>query len=107
MRQQASTRCGTKGSEPTEPSRTTLEIVGSSCVTAALMQGQAGGDPQFDRGRALFDKPFALVEGLGAPEMNADSCKACHQDPELGGAGALELNVSLFGNDNDGNGPFT
>ena len=27
-----------KGSEPTEPSRTTLEIVGSSCVTAAPMQ---------------------------------------------------------------------
>lgn len=81
--------------------------LGAVVVTAALMQGQAGGDPQFDRGRALFDKPFALVEGLGAPEMNADSCKACHQDPELGGAGALELNVSLFGNDNDGNGPFT
>ena len=38
MRQQASTKCGTKGSEPTEPSRTTLEIVGSSCVTAAPMQ---------------------------------------------------------------------
>ena len=38
MRQQASTRCGTKGSDPTEPSRTTREIVGSSCVTAAPMQ---------------------------------------------------------------------
>jgi CxxC motif-containing protein (DUF1111 family) len=81
--------------------------LGAFVVTAALMQGQPGGDPQFDRGRALFDKPFALAEGLGAPAMNADSCRACHQDPVIGGAGSLELNVSLFGNDNGGNGPFT
>ena len=81
--------------------------IGSFIFTAALMQGQPGGDPQFDRGRALFDRPFSLVEGLGAPAMNADSCRACHQDPDIGGAGSLELNVSLFGNDNGGNGPFT
>lgn len=80
--------------------------IGTFIVTAALMQGQPGQDPQFDRGRAAFDKPFSLAEGLGAPAMNADSCRACHQDPGIGGAGALELNVSLFGNDNGGNGPF-
>lgn len=50
-----------------------------------------------DRGRTLFDKPFHLRQGVGAPEMNADSCRACHQDPVLGGAGALELNVTRFG----------
>jgi len=76
-------------------------------VIAALALGQPGGDPQFERGRALFDKPFSLAEGLGAPEMNADSCRACHQDPGMGGAGPLELNVSRFGNDNGGFGPFT
>ena len=81
--------------------------IGSFIFAAALMQGQPGQDPQFERGRALFNRPFSLAEGLGAPAMNADSCRACHQDPEIGGAGSLELNVSLFGNDNGGNGPFT
>jgi hypothetical protein len=81
--------------------------LGAVCVSLLCMQGQPSEDPQFDRGRALFDKPFSLEEGLGVPEMNADSCRACHQDPVLGGAGALELNVSRFGNDNGGLGPFT
>jgi CxxC motif-containing protein (DUF1111 family) len=38
--------------------------------------------------------------------MNADSCRGCHQDPVVGGAGALELNVSRFGRDQGGAGPF-
>jgi len=58
------------------------------------------------RGRALFDRNFHRSGGLGAPEMNADSCRACHQDPVLGGAGALELNVSRIGRDHLGAGPF-
>jgi mono/diheme cytochrome c family protein len=62
---------------------------------------------QWKRGRAIFDKNFHRSEGCGAPEMNADSCRACHQDPAIGGAGPLELNVSRFGNDNGGMGPFT
>ena len=57
-------------------------------------------------GRAIFDKRFNRAEGLGTPEMNADSCRACHQDPVLGGAGGLELNVSRFAKDNNGAGPF-
>lgn len=57
-------------------------------------------------GRALFDRDFRPSEGLGTPELNADSCRACHQDPVLGGAGALELNVTRFGFDNGGAGPF-
>jgi CxxC motif-containing protein (DUF1111 family) len=60
----------------------------------------------FELGRALFDRDFHASSGLGAPDMNADSCRACHQDPVMGGAGALELNVSRFARDHDGDGPF-
>lgn len=59
------------------------------------------------RGRLLFDRDFNALDGVGTPEMNADSCRACHQDPVMGGAGPLELNVSRFANDNGGLGPFT
>ncbi len=61
---------------------------------------------QFLRGRERFDTPFKPSEGLGFPELNADSCRACHRDPVLGGAGPLELNVTRFANDNGGAGPF-
>lgn len=57
-------------------------------------------------GRATFDRNFTVVDGVGLPEFNANSCRACHQDPIFGGAGALELNVSRFGFDNNGQGPF-
>ena len=57
-------------------------------------------------GRALFDKDFHEADGLGSPEYNADSCRACHQDGAMGGGGGLELNVSRFGFDNGGVGPF-
>jgi len=63
----------------------------------ALAQGSVEDDPRFVRGRALFDKAFHRASGLGSPDYNGDSCRACHQDPSLGGAGALELNVSRFG----------
>ena len=59
------------------------------------------------RGREIFDRNFHQKDGVGTPELNADSCRACHEDPVLGGAGGLELNVSRFGNDNGGQGPFT
>lgn len=61
---------------------------------------------RFLLGRALFERDFHRADGLGAPDMNADSCRACHQDPVLGGAGALELNASRFGRDHGGAGPF-
>ena len=54
---------------------------------------------QWLRGRALFDRNFHRSDGCGTPECNADSCRACHQDPVIGGAGPLELNVSRFGHD--------
>ena len=76
-----------------------------SAVTVSALSS-ATVDDQFERGRALFDHAFSVEEGVGAPEMNADSCRACHQDPSLGGAGPLEVNVSRFGRDNGGLGPF-
>jgi CxxC motif-containing protein (DUF1111 family) len=57
-------------------------------------------------GRQLFDHDFHRSDGLGSPEFNADSCRACHMDPVMGGAGPLELNVSRFGRDHGGQGPF-
>lgn len=73
---------------------------------AALALAPAGEDPAVTRGRLLFDHAFRMSEGVGAPEMNADSCRACHKDPILGGAGPLELNVTRFAADNGGAGPF-
>lgn len=75
-------------------------------ASTALAQGSIETDPRFVRGRALFDKAFHRASGLGSPNYNGDSCRACHQDPRLGGAGALELNVSRFGRDFNGAGPF-
>ena len=66
----------------------------------------AANDPAFALGMQLFDKAFHEADGLGAPEMNADSCRGCHQDPFIGGAGGLELNVSRFGDDGGNGGPF-
>ena len=78
---------------------------GIACATAGLLSVSLG-DEQFERGLALFDHAFSAPEGLGAPEMNGDSCRACHLDPVLGGAGPLELNVTRFARDNNGAGPF-
>jgi CxxC motif-containing protein (DUF1111 family) len=41
---------------------------------------------RFERGRALFDRDFALSEGVG-PDFNGDACRSCHFDPVIGGAG--------------------
>jgi len=61
---------------------------------------------QWIRGRKLFDQPMHRSRGLGLPNMNADSCRGCHQDPAVGGAGGLELNVSRAAFDNGGAGPY-
>ena len=60
---------------------------------------------QWKRGRIVFDRDVNLSEGLGTPELNADSCRSCHLDPVIGGAGGLDVNVFRFGLDNGG-GPF-
>jgi len=59
---------------------------------------------QFIRGRALFDKDFGAAEGLG-PQFNGDSCRSCHQDPVVGGAGGIDVQVQRPAI-SDGNGGF-
>jgi CxxC motif-containing protein (DUF1111 family) len=50
------------------------------------------GQAQFARGRALFDRDLAIEQGLG-PTFNGDSCRACHFDPVVGGAGPGDVDV--------------
>jgi len=109
-----------------------LALLGAAAAAAAPTPPAGGGDPRvvvppvppvgalggpetalsgpdmdrFLRGRALFDRNFHRTDGLGLPELNADSCRACHRDPVMGGAGPLELNVSRFAFDNGGAGPY-
>ncbi len=73
---------------------------------AALLAGPTGGPvagldagelARFERGRHLFDREFGLTEGTGAPRFNGDSCRACHFDPVIGGAGPRDVNVSRHG----------
>jgi len=59
---------------------------------------------QFLRGRAVFDRDFGFDEGAGAltgsdgvPRFNGDSCRACHSDPVIGGAGPRGVNVMRHG----------
>ena len=51
---------------------------------------------QFIRGLELFDGNFLEEDGLN-PMFNADSCRACHQDPVIGGAGGIDVNVLRIG----------
>lgn len=47
---------------------------------------------QFTRGRAVFDRDVGRNAGLG-PRFNGDSCRACHFQPMIGGAGPLDVDV--------------
>jgi CxxC motif-containing protein (DUF1111 family) len=46
----------------------------------------------FARGRAVFDRDQFVSAGLG-PRFNGDSCRACHFDPVVGGAGPADVDV--------------
>jgi CxxC motif-containing protein (DUF1111 family) len=59
----------------------------------------------WEQGRALFDRSMPVSEGLGT-FFNADSCRACHQDPVLGGAGGIDTSVLRFGR-TEADGSFT
>jgi CxxC motif-containing protein (DUF1111 family) len=52
---------------------------------------------RFLRGRAEFDRDRPLSAGIGAPRLNGDSCRACHFDPVIGGAGPRDVNVMRHG----------
>ena len=50
---------------------------------------------RFERGRRVFDRDFSPSEGLGlSGGFNGDSCRACHFEPVVGGAGPAGLNVT-------------
>ncbi len=65
---------------------------------------------RFLRGRELFDHEFGQESGVGAltgadgvGRFNGDSCRACHFDPVIGGAGPRGVNVMRHGSiDADG-----
>ncbi len=50
------------------------------------------GRERFTRGRAVFDQDFGRNQGLG-PRFNGDSCRACHFQPIIGGAGPIDVDV--------------
>jgi CxxC motif-containing protein (DUF1111 family) len=58
---------------------------------------------RFAAGRRDFDREFGLSDGAGGPRMNGDSCRACHFEPVIGGAGPRGVNVMRHGilNDSD------
>lgn len=51
---------------------------------------------QWLAGRAVFDRDHGMQDGLG-PFFNGDSCRACHFEPMIGGAGPLGVNVTRAG----------
>ncbi len=51
----------------------------------------------FVQGRAAFDFEYGLSDGVGAPRFNGDSCRACHFEPTIGGAGPRGVNVIRHG----------
>lgn len=57
----------------------------------------AGQRAAFERGRAVFDRDHDGVGGVGGPRFNGDSCRACHFEPVLGGAGPRDVNVMRHG----------
>lgn len=63
---------------------------------------------RFVRSRELFDRDFGHDAGVGAlagtdagPRFNGDSCRACHFDPVIGGAGPADVNVMRHGTMNE------
>jgi len=54
----------------------------------------------FERGREVFNKQFALGEGLG-PAFNVTFCGACHEKPVIGGSAGLYRNFFLAGRETE------
>ena len=54
---------------------------------------------QFDRGKAIFNRVFQPVTGLG-PLFNANACGECHEDPVAGGVGdEVEVHATALRSD--------
>ncbi|HHO50365.1 MAG TPA: hypothetical protein ENK18_05690, partial [Deltaproteobacteria bacterium] len=54
-------------------------------------------EARFLRGRDVFDHEFGFDSGVGGPRFNGDSCRACHFEPVIGGAGPRGVNVMRHG----------
>jgi len=52
---------------------------------------------RFLAGRTAFDTEYGFEDGLGSPRFNGDSCRACHFEPTVGGAGPRGVNVVRHG----------
>ena len=52
---------------------------------------------RFTSSITAFDRERTFEEGVGAPRFNGDSCRACHFDPVIGGAGPNDVNVMRHG----------
>lgn len=77
---------------PDEPAPAVGELGGPS---RELSEAEAA---RFEAGRRAFDRDFGRAEGLGlGVGFNGDSCRACHFDPVVGGAGPAGLNVTRQG----------
>jgi len=57
----------------------------------------AADEERFLAGRDAFDREFGYEDGVGFPRFNGDSCRACHFEPVVGGAGPRGVNVMRHG----------
>lgn len=58
---------------------------------------------RFEVGMRQFDREHGVADGVGAPRLNGDSCRACHFEPVVGGAGPRGTDVMRHGTlDEDG-----
>ena len=107
-----------------------MTLGGRSQVTTGLLEpdapippvGEYGGPfrelsaeerDRFIRGREIYDRDFGFTAGAGGltgpndvGRFNGDSCRACHFDPVIGGAGPRGVNVMRHGIVDD-NGVFS
>ena len=85
----------TQRSEGLLPPAVAVPAVGEFGGPATTLS--AANQEAFLEGRAIFDRDFGLVQGLGRPNFNGDSCRACHFDPVIGGSGPADVNVMRQG----------
>jgi len=98
----ATERPGLLGDPDAIPERDRQPTVNDVGVPGGPLTALEGADRTlWEQGRALFDRNLRPQEGLGTA-FNADSCRACHQDPVLGGAGGVDTNVIRVAEDVDG-----
>ncbi len=89
----------TETSEGLLPPGTAVPDVGAWGGPSAALDEPA--QQLFLRGRALFDRDVPWNEGTG-PLFNGDSCRACHFDPVIGGAGPSGVDAMRQGVFEDG-----